>query len=261
MLEAPGMPDAHRPAAPPELLGAPLGRGMEAPRRTPGAKSWDRRVRQADELSRSPGFREIRDRIIERAAPSASDRALDVGSGTGLLALALAPRCRGVWAIDVAPAMVEHLRWVIAGQGLDNVYPLVASAATLPLEDGSVDLVVSNYCFHHLTEAEKRLALAEAFRVLRPGGRLVFGDMMFGWSPGVERNRAIVWAKVRAMARRGPAGYLRILSNAVRQLTGRGERPAPLEWWRAALLSTGFDGIQIDLLSHEGGIASATKPR
>jgi SAM-dependent methyltransferase len=255
------MPDAYRPAAPPELLGAPLGRSTEASHRTPGAKSWDRRVRQADELSRSPGFREIRDRILERAAPSASDRALDVGSGTGLLALALAPRCHGVWAIDVAPAMVEHLRWVIAGRGLDNVYPLVASAATLPLEDGSVDLVVSNYCFHHLTEGEKRLAVAEAFRVLRPGGRFVFGDMMFGWSPGVERNRAIVWAKVRAMARRGPAGYVRILSNVARLLIGRGERPASLEWWRGALLLTGFDGIRIDLLPHEGGIASATKPR
>jgi len=254
------MADAHRPAAPPELLGAPSRDGAQASDRTPYAKTWDRRVRQADELSRSPGFREIRDRILERAAPAETDRALDVGAGTGLLALALAPRCRGVWAIDVAPAMVEHLRWVVAGRGFDNLYPLVASAATLPLEDGSVDLVVSNYCFHHLTEDEKRLALAETFRVLRPEGRLVFGDMMFGWSPGVERNRTIVRAKVRAMARRGPAGYVRILSNVIRMLAGRGERPAPPDWWRAALLETGFDGIRIDVLSHEGGIASATKP-
>ncbi len=254
------MPDAHRTEAPPEPLDAPFGRDAEASGRTPGAKSWDRRVRQADELSRSPGFREIRDRIIERAVPEATDRALDVGSGTGLLALALAPHCHGVWAIDVAPAMVEHLRWVVAGQGLDNVYPLVASASILPLEDGSIDLVVSNYCFHHLNEGEKRLAVAEAFRVLRPSGRFVFGDMMFGWSPGVERNREIVWEKARAMARRGPAGYARILSNVARMLIGRGERPAPPEWWRTALLEAGFNGIQIDLLPHEGGIASAAKP-
>jgi hypothetical protein len=46
----------------------------------------------------------------------------------------------------------------------------------------------------------------------------------------------------------------------VRMLTGKGERPAPPEWWRAALLITGFDRIQIDLLGHEGGIASAAKP-
>lgn len=254
------MADAHRPAASPEPLAAPLVGGTEAFGHAPSAKNWDRHVRQADELSRSPGFRELRDRILERAAPSSDDRALDVGSGTGLLALALAPRCHGVWAVDVAPAMVEHLRWVVAGQNLGNVYPLVASAATLPLGDGSIDLVVSNYCFHHLKEGEKRLALAEALRVLRPGGRFVFGDMMFGWSPGIERNRAIVREKVRALARRGPAGYMRILSNAVRMAAGRGERPAPPDWWRAALLEAGFDGIQIDLLPHEGGIASATKP-
>ena len=254
------MADAHRPVAPPEPLGAPLARGAEAFARTRSAKNWDRHVRQADELSRSPGFCELRDSIFELAAPSADDRVIDVGSGTGLLALALASRCHGVWAIDVSPVMVEHLRWLVAGQDLGNVYPLVASAATLPLDDGSIDLVVSNYCFHHLSEGEKRLAVAEAFRVLRPGGRFVFGDMMFGWSPGIERNRAIVREKVRAMARRGPVGYARILSNVARMLTGRGERPAPPDWWRAALLEAGFDEIAIDLLPHEGGIASATKP-
>lgn len=254
------MADTHRPVAPSEPLGAPLRAGAKALGRTTSAKNWDRHVRQADELSRSPGFRELRSQILERANPSADDRALDVGAGTGLLALALAPRCHAVWAIDVAPAMVEHLRVVVAGQGIGNVYPLVASAATLPLEDCSVDLVVSNYCFHHLDEGEKRLAVSEVLRVLRPGGRFVFGDMMFGWSPGIERNREIVWSKVRAMARRGPAGYARILSNVARMLTGRGERPAPPDWWRAALLEAGFDGIEIDLLPHEGGIASAAKP-
>jgi hypothetical protein len=89
--------------------------------------------------------------------------------------------------------------------------------------------------------------------VLRPGGRLVFADMMFGWSPAVGRNREVLGAKVRAISRRGPAGWLRLASNAGRLLTGRGEYPAA-EWWRAALLQAGFDEIEIELLSHEGGI-------
>lgn len=234
-------------------------RFVGAASQVPG-KDWDRNVRQADELSRTTGFQDLRDRIVARAAPAAGEQAIDVGSGTGLLALALAPSCGGVWAVDVAPAMVEHLRWVLAGEGIANVYPLIASATALPQADAGVDLVVSNYCFHHLSEAEKRLALAEAYRVLRVGGRIVFADMMFGWSPAVGRNREVIGAKVRSIARRGPAGWLRLASNAVRLLTGRWERPADPEWWRVALLQAGFDEIEIEVLPHEGGLAAAVKP-
>ncbi len=244
----------------PERVGAGLvAPGAEGAGHATG-KDWDRHVRQADELSRTPGFRDLRDRIVAAAAPAPGERALDVGCGTGLLALAIAPTCGGVWAVDVAPAMVEHLRWVLGGEGVTNVYPLVASAAALPQFDQSIDLVVSNYCFHHLSEAEKRAALAEAHRVLRPGGRLVFGDMMFGWSPAVGRNREVIGAKVRSIARRGLAGWRRLLSNAWRLAIGRGERPASPDWWRVALLEAGFDEIEIEVLSHEGGIAAAVKP-
>lgn len=246
------MDEAQRPVAPPE----PVTR-FHHPE---SGKDWDHHVRQADELSRTPGFRDLRDRIVARAAPDPADRVLDVGSGTGLLALAVAPSCSGVWAIDISPAMVEHLRWTLAGTHVENVYPLVASAASLPLGDASIDVVVSNYCFHHLNAVGKNDALAEAFRVLSPGGRLVFGDMMFGWSPGIDRNREIIGSKIRTIARRGPAGYLRLLTNAIRVVIGRGEHPAPPEWWRAALLEVGFDAIEIELLEHEGGIASAIKP-
>ncbi len=223
-------------------------------------KDWDRHVLHADELSRTPGFQQLRDEILDRAKPVAADRAVDVGTGTGLLALPLAERVASVWAIDVSTAMVEHLRSLVEGRELANVHPLVASADSLPLERESVDLVVSNYCFHHLGRAGKRRSLEEIHRVLAPGGRLVFGDMMFGMRPASRRDRRVVASKVRAMARRGPAGLVRIARNALRVATFTGERPAPPEWWRQALADAGFVDVTVECLVHEGGIASARKP-
>jgi ubiquinone/menaquinone biosynthesis C-methylase UbiE len=252
-MNDPTVPGAQSPAA--------FGAAPSRKARSILHKDWDRHVRQADELSRSPGFQQLRDRIVSRAAPRPLEQVLDVGAGTGLLALGLADRCADVWAIDISPAMVEHLRWVVAGRHVTNVYPLLGSAASLPLEDSTLDLVVSNYCYHHLDEEGKRKAASEVFRVLKPGGRFVFADMMFGWNPGDGRNRQVVASKVRALAKRGPAGYARIARNGFKVLTGTGERPATPEWWRQALEGAGFSYVSIECLAHEGGLAAAIKSR
>ena len=119
---------------------------------------------------------------------------------------------------------------------------------------------MSNYCFHHLDATGKHMALAEAHRVLQPGGRLVFGDMMFALRPGDARDRRVVGEKVRAMLRMGPAGATRLAKNGARILTRRWEHPAPADWWRAALVETGFADVRVEELAHEGGVASARRP-
>jgi ubiquinone/menaquinone biosynthesis C-methylase UbiE len=161
-------------------------------------KVWDHHVSDAEEIARSAGFRGLRDRILELAGPRADDRVVDIGAGTGLLTLPAAEQTAHVWAIDIAPPMCEYLRTKAASGGLDNVDVAVASAVSLPLVDESADLVVSNYCFHHLDDAGKERALREAERVLVPGGRLVFGDMMFRVGLADARDREVVSAKVRA---------------------------------------------------------------
>jgi ubiquinone/menaquinone biosynthesis C-methylase UbiE len=213
-----------------------------------------------ERLAATPAFRDLRDRILERAGLGAHDVVLDVGAGTGLLALAAAPRVARVYALDISQEMCRRLAGKVASGGLGNVEVLPGSATELPLGHGSVDVVVSNYCLHHLSDSEKVQALAELRRVLRPGGRLVFGDMMFRVSLVSRRDRAVILRVVRRMIAHGPAGVLRVLRNAMRVAGGRGEHPARVEWWREALRAAGFDDVSVQALNHEGGVASARRP-
>src|SRR5579884_990865 len=224
------------------------------------SKDWDQHVLDAEELARSDGFQRLRDQIVRIAAPQPEDVVVDVGAGTGLLTLALAPLVARVWAIDVSPAMVDYLTTKAASGELDNVEAATATAVSLPLVDGAASLVVSNYCYHHLSDADKERGLAEVFRVLRPGGRAVIGDMMFRVQVSDRRSRRVLLSKVRSLLRRGPAGVLRVLKNAARLLSGRWERPADARWWRHALQRAGFAEIEVRLLEHEGGIISARRP-
>lgn len=220
---------------------------------------WDERVEAWEEVAASPTFLTIRDRIVDLAEPRPDDRVVDLGAGTGLLTLALAPRVRELVAVDISERMLQRLDHAASADGVHNVTPLVADLRRLPLEDESATLVVSNYAFHHLEDTGKELALAEARRILRPGGRLVICDMMFSLSLE-PRDRRLIAEKVIALLKRGPAGVVRILRNAGRVFAGRWEQPAPPETWEAMLVARGFEDVRIELLEHEAAVASARRP-
>ncbi|GGR99484.1 class I SAM-dependent methyltransferase [Deinococcus sedimenti] len=114
--------------------------------------------------------------LLRLAAPGPGDRALDVATGTGNTALALAPHVQDVTGVDVADAMLTHARERAEREGLDNATFRSGNAEALPFPDGTFTLVTSRHAPHHFAHLDR--FLAEAWRVLRPGGRLVIADQI-----------------------------------------------------------------------------------
>jgi len=111
---------------------------------------------------------------------------LDLGSGPGLDSLLAARRVGPtgkVVGVDLCKEMVEKARRNALLLGLHNVEFVNAGIEKLPLPDGSVDMVISNGVFNLCPD--KPAVLAEAFRVLRLGGRLQMADILLqeGFTP------------------------------------------------------------------------------
>ena len=107
------------------------------------------------------------------------DTVLDLGSGAGidlLLAAKLAGPKGKVIGVDMTPAMIERARANAAAAGLTNVEVLEGIIEDLPVESGSVDLVISN-CVINLSPEKKRV-FAEIHRVLRTDGRFSISDIV-----------------------------------------------------------------------------------
>ncbi|MFD0360459.1 methyltransferase domain-containing protein [Nocardia sp. GCM10030253] len=116
-------------------------------------------------------------RLIALIGALPGEHALDIGSGPGDLARALAVRVGPsgrVIGVDPSPQMVAYATERTRGQS--NCRFELGPAQSLQLADASVDVVTCTFVMHHIPEAQRATAIAHMFRVLRPGGRLLLAD-------------------------------------------------------------------------------------
>lgn len=112
--------------------------------------------------------------VIDLAKPLKGDLALDVATGTGNTALALAPHVRRVVGLDLTREMLDVARRITKERGIENADWVLGDASMLPFPDETFDLYVVRAAPHHFPHFDA--FVREAFRVLRPGRDAAFID-------------------------------------------------------------------------------------
>ncbi len=100
----------------------------------------------------------------------------DLGAGEGTLAQLLAQRAEKVIAIDLSPKMVEYAQNLATENGLSNLEFRVGDIENPPIDDSSLDLAILSQALHHAEHPQT--AVDAAFRILKPGGRLIVLDLL-----------------------------------------------------------------------------------
>jgi SAM-dependent methyltransferase len=145
------------------------------------------------------------EQLVELAGDHPGWQALDIATGGGHTALAIAPHVARVVATDLTGSMLAAAREFILGQGVTNVDFQLADAEDLPFAAGSFDLVTCRIAAHHFPDPGR--FVAQVVRVLRPGGLFLLQDQVTPEDPA-----AAEWI-TQFEARRDPS-HVRALSRS-----------------------------------------------
>ena len=123
--------------------------------------------------------------ISEMAQPSQSDVVLDLGTGPGFVAHALAPDVRTVVGLDLSPDMARAAAERAGGEGLENFRIVIGDNHDLPFAAGVFDIVVTRWVMHHCLAPDR--VVAEIRRVTSNGGTLIICDSVAPEDPDLAR--------------------------------------------------------------------------
>lgn len=205
------------------------------------------------------GLTKVVETLVDQVNCNESSKIVDLGSGSGQLSIPLAKRSEIVYAVDISPPMLDQLVQKAKEQGVENIKPVAGSIEEVKFDPSSIDFVVTNYALHHLLDSDKQMIAKTIFSWLKPGGKIIIGDMMFGRGSD-SRDREIIKGKLTALIKRGPGGWFRIIKNVFRYSLRFSERPVPIETWVQNLTQAGFENIDYEKIVAEAVIMSANKP-
>ena len=112
-----------------------------------------------------------------------TDTLVDLGTGTGRLALATAPFCRRVVAVDVSTPMLAALAAHVEELGITNIETVQAGFLSYVHSDEPADFVASRHALHHLPDFWKAVALTRIADMLRSGGVFYLRDLVYAFDP------------------------------------------------------------------------------
>lgn len=168
-----------------------------------------------DPLTTFFGINRARKLLLESAALTSASRILDVGCGTGTLALRIKEQYPSVEVVGIDPdaKALSRADGKARKQRVDVSFAK-AFSESLPYRDGTFDRVISSFMFHHVPDDAKPQMLREAFRVLRNGGSFHMLD--------VSRSSGGGWVWLRKLHGHGPHLKQNADSNIVNMLNAAG---------------------------------------
>jgi ubiquinone/menaquinone biosynthesis C-methylase UbiE len=146
-----------------------------------------------DLLTRVLGMGKVYDELVTQADLSDGLRVLEIGCGTGNVTVRAKRAAPGADVVGTDPDPLALARSQRKARGLLGIRFERAYAQQLPFEDGEFDRALSSMMLHHLDEDVKAGALAEVYRVLRPGGQFHIVDI--GGHTTVHHGLAARWTK------------------------------------------------------------------
>lgn len=149
-------------------------------------ENYDQRMRSLERLH----YDETLSRMVQKSMARAADLVLDIGTGTGNLAVKFLEKGCQVIGLDPSAKLLRMAEKKVEKWGdLFDIRICENPFLEIPFFDNTFDVVASTYSIHHITDDAKGLAVVEMKRVMKPDGRIVIGDVMF--KDSADKARAL----------------------------------------------------------------------